>query len=152
MFTALRQKISKLLSLGSSPAGNVSDTLEILPEKTAEEWKALFPSRVQPASPWPYPKWTKNTQNSIQAGFEKFHKENPDVYKKLVDLAFLAKANGHQHLGIKTLFERLRWYYTVETKGNEPFKLNNNWTAYYARMIMQREPSLTGFFRTRELY
>ena len=32
------------------------------------------------------------------------------------------------------------------------FKLNNNFTAHYARLLMAQEPDLEGFFETRESY
>lgn len=87
----------------------------------------------------------------IQYAFERFHADNPKVYSKLVELALSAKANGHERMGIGLLWERLRWYYTVEIRGNDKFKLNNNHRSRYARLIMANEPALEGFFKTREL-
>jgi hypothetical protein len=86
----------------------------------------------------------------IQAEFERFHEQNPKVYEKLVEYAFAAKANGHKRTSIKLLFERLRWYHHVEVQSSAPWKFNNNWTASYARLIMQQEPALKDFFVTRE--
>lgn len=88
----------------------------------------------------------------IQSGFERFHADNPEIYRKLVDLAMGAKANGHKGMGISLLWERLRWHFTVEVKDGENFKLNNNYRSRYARLIMRQEPSLAGFFKTRALY
>jgi hypothetical protein len=33
----------------------------------------------------------------------------------------------------------------------EEFKLNNNYTSRYARLLMEREAGLSGLFATREL-
>ena len=84
-------------------------------------------------------------------GFFKFHDDNPQVYTALVDMARLIKAKGHRGCGIARLFEALRYNYMINTDASEePFKLNNNYRAYYSRLIMQREPDLEGFFTTRK--
>jgi hypothetical protein len=85
--------------------------------------------------------------------FEDFHARNPVVYTTLVRLARRARDVGRGELGIACLWERMRWELFVETDtpgAGEPFKLNNNHRAFYAREIMQREPDLDGFFRLRE--
>ena len=34
---------------------------------------------------------------------------------------------------------------------DDQFRLNNNWTGMYARLLMENEPTLAGLFETREL-
>ena len=51
---------------------------------------------------------------------------------------------------MKMLFEVVRWNRLLRT-GDRGFKLNNNFTAYYARLLMEREPELRGMFETRKL-
>lgn len=80
--------------------------------------------------------------------FEKFHKANPHVYENLRELALAARRAGKRRSGTKALFEILR-YATLVTIG-DMFKLNNNYTAIYARMLMKEEPELRGFFTLRE--
>lgn len=80
--------------------------------------------------------------------FEAFHENNPHVYDQLVRMARQAKAAGVERWGMKRLFEVLRWERAIESRG-EPFLLNNNFTAFYARLVMEREPDLVGFFETR---
>ena len=92
---------------------------------------------------------TYGTEPTIQEQFAQFHRENPHVYRGLVRLARIAKSEGRERYGIKALFEVLRWYDMVQTKSDE-FRLNNNYTALYARLIMRREPDLKGFFELRE--
>lgn len=86
----------------------------------------------------------------IQASFERFHAENPEVYRLLVQFARQVKASGKPAYGIESLFARLRWHFEIETKG-DTFKLNNNYRSRYARLIMHREPDLESFFTTRGL-
>jgi hypothetical protein len=87
---------------------------------------------------------------SIQEHFEQFHQKHPEVYQELVRLARFAKSKGFEKIGIALLWERLRWYVMVERHG-EDFKLSNNYRSRYARLIMEREADLRGFFTTREL-
>lgn len=53
-----------------------------------------------------------------------------------------------RRLSINLLFERLRWYTEIETQG-DPFKVNNTFRAWYARLLMRQEPALAGVFETR---
>lgn len=89
--------------------------------------------------------------DSIVERFERFHSENPQVYAWLRHQALLLKKRGHHRYSIKTLLEVLRWRSDVRTDGRDGFKLNNDFTAYYARLLMQREPELAGFFETRRV-
>ncbi|OBK22532.1 hypothetical protein [Mycobacterium asiaticum] len=86
---------------------------------------------------------------SIARRFEEFHEANPKVYVVLVRLAreWVART-GRTKLGIKTLYERARWEIALATSDPD-FKLNNNYTAYYARLIMHREPDLADMFDLR---
>lgn len=86
-------------------------------------------------------------KDNIQVAFEKFHAANPEVYRKLVNLARTVKVT-HDTYGIESLFARLRWHFEFETTGDY-FKLNNNFRSRYARLVMEQEPDLKGFFRTR---
>lgn len=100
-----------------------------------------------PPPPPPTPK------DRIAARFEQFHAENPHVYRMLRDLCLKARGlNPGCRIGVKALFERLRWQVRFETRGGAAgeWKLNNNYTALYARMLMEREPELAGIFETRE--
>ena len=87
---------------------------------------------------------------SISARFQRFHRENPSVYARLVELAWEGIGRGHQRLGMKQLFEVLRWSRDVDTNG-EPYKLCNSYTSRYARLIMEQEPGLEGVFVTKGL-
>jgi len=45
----------------------------------------------------------------------------------------------------------LRWERAMKTTDQTEWKLNNNYTSRYARLIMEQEPDLEGFFVTRGL-
>jgi hypothetical protein len=88
---------------------------------------------------------------TIEEMFWSFHHENPHVYDELVRLARRARRRGVARVGMKMLFEVLRWDFALRTGGDE-FKLNNNYTSYYARLVMVNEPDLEGVFETRRLH
>lgn len=80
--------------------------------------------------------------------FSEYHEKNPQVYVLFKKYAQMALDRGFKKFSAKAIFERLRWHYSVETEGDE-FKLNNNYTAYYARKLMA-EPEFMGFFELRK--
>jgi len=91
------------------------------------------------------------TKQTINENFVEFHTANLSVYQELRALALKMKRSGREHYGIKSLFEVLRWHRALKTSDtSSDFKLNNNYTALYARVLMQNEPELEGFFRTRK--
>jgi len=90
--------------------------------------------------------------DTIQARFEQFHRLNPDVYAKLVELARTYQRAGYPRVGIGHLTEILRWQRRMDTYDPaSEFKLSNDYRSRYARHIMANEPDLDGFITTREL-
>ena len=67
---------------------------------------------------------------------------------ELVQLIKQLKERGHTQYSMKGLFEVLRHRHALKTT-SEDFKLNNNYTAYYARLIMDQYPEHEGFFHLR---
>ena len=90
-----------------------------------------------------------DTSQTIAQRFARFHQDNPQVYSMLVSLARDLRARRPRKLGIKMLFEVLRWQYYVQTDSDEEYKLSNDFTAPYARLIMQQELDLHEAFNTR---
>jgi hypothetical protein len=86
---------------------------------------------------------------SLEEKFHRFHDANPDVYAQLYDLAIDWRSRGSEVWSTKGMFEVLRWQRrSLRLDGDQPFKMNNNYTAFYARMLMQ-EPALEGMFEVR---
>ncbi len=45
----------------------------------------------------------------------------------------------------------MRWDFMLKSGPNpEPYKLNNNHTGFYSRLLMSTEPDLKGIFETRD--
>lgn len=92
-----------------------------------------------------------NDNNSDwQAKFEVFHAENPHIYELVKKYTFEVIRAGREHFSMISIFERIRWFTTVETTGDE-FKINQNFATYYGRKFMDDYPEHEGFFRTRAL-
>jgi hypothetical protein len=81
--------------------------------------------------------------------FIRFHRDNPEIYDLYVKYAFQLRDAGRENYGSKAIIERIRWHVNVETQSKDEFKINNNHTAYYARMVMMDYPELEGYFRIR---
>jgi len=99
---------------------------------------------------WEQPE-EKIPENDNYAKWKQFHEDNPEVYDLIKHYTFQAIEAGHKKYGIQTIAERVRWHSMVETVSDDRFKLNNNHTAYYARLFMKDYPQHAGFFRTRKL-
>jgi hypothetical protein len=82
--------------------------------------------------------------------FLAFHRDNPSVYATLVELARNGARRGRKRIGMKMIWEVMRWQRFLETTDPD-YKLNNNYHSRYARLIMQQEQDLSGIFETREL-
>jgi hypothetical protein len=93
---------------------------------------------------------TSDETGKLERQFLEFHAEHPEVYVELVALADELIDRGYRRFGIKMLYEVCRWRSMRRAKPGEAFKLNNNHTAFYARMIMDREPRLRDIFNLRE--
>lgn len=83
-----------------------------------------------------------------EAKWREFHAKNPQVYEMLRAKALTAVCRGRRHLGIRQVWEAMRWDLTLQTDSPD-FKLNDHYTAFYARELMAREPELAGVFEVR---
>lgn len=85
----------------------------------------------------------------LEDEFWNFHEANPRVYELLCRFARLWLTRWGHGCSINFLFERVRWEIYMEVRDDAGFKLNNNFRAFYSRLIMDLEPDLAGFFRLR---
>ena len=104
---------------------------------------ALFSRRVVPIG---------KKRGPIPERFREFHALNPHIYLALCMVAReYREATGRQRIGVKMLWEELRYRFALRTRGEAEYALDNSYTAYYSRLIMQREPDLADAFETRRL-
>lgn len=76
---------------------------------------------------------------AIRERFLRFHDENLSVYRALERLAVQWRAQRGERQSIQMLYEVLRWQEGLSTTG-DPYRLNNDYSPYYARLLMHRNP------------
>lgn len=119
------------------PGGIVAEANRMNEQKQVEKKRKRLGPKVE-------------ADQSIEARFLRFHESNPEVYEALVRMARRIKASGQNSYSISGIYEVARFDRFVSTTG-KPFKLNNDFRARYARLIMRQEPDLAEFFALREL-
>lgn len=80
--------------------------------------------------------------------FAAFHAANPhvaDVFERLVRQWLNA---GHERVGMKAVAERARWESGLSMPG-EPWRINNSYVAFYARLLIERNPHWADAIQTR---
>ena len=87
---------------------------------------------------------------TLERQFWAYHSDHPEVYEMLVQYAkqWRDKRGAEAIGGMKMIWERVRWEMAIRAS-DETYKCNNNLHAYYARLIMERNPDLDGIFRLR---
>lgn len=93
-----------------------------------------------------------DTHAERERRFRDFHAANPHVYRELLSLAREAKANGARKIGIRMLWEVMRWNqrgYLATDDPNSAFKLNDHYPPFYARLLIAEHPELEGLFEVR---
>ena len=78
--------------------------------------------------------------------FEEFHANNPKIFRLFCYFTKQVINAGHQKYSAEAIFNRIRWYTTVETRGDE-YKVNNDYKPYYSRKYMKEFNS--NVFRVR---
>mgnify|MGYP001296110418 CR=1 FL=1 len=89
---------------------------------------------------------------TIQERFEAFHAANPWVYQALEALAADWLAHGHKRVGVKALFEVIRWQYGRRTADpSSAWRVNNDYSSRYARLLIDRHPEWCDAIEIRAL-
>jgi hypothetical protein len=88
---------------------------------------------------------------AIKARFDDYDRANPAIWKLFKRYAFSVWAAGLRRTAAKMIIERIRWEQSVVTAGAEPYKINNDFTAYYARKYQTEFPKRADLFQTRVL-
>ena len=80
--------------------------------------------------------------------FNEYHRQNPHIYQAFEKKTLEAISRGYKHCSAKGVFEILRWETAVAANHDE-YKINNNYTPFYARLFMKNHPEHQEFFRVR---
>jgi hypothetical protein len=91
---------------------------------------------------------------TLEVRFLRFVDNHPELVQTIIRLSRERKADGHEWWGMRAVFELLRdrpellGGHDVLPDGRR-VKLNNDYTAPMARLVMKIAPDLKGFFNTR---
>lgn len=85
----------------------------------------------------------------LKRKFWTYHRTNPHVYRQFCAYTWELIRAGRTRLGSQMIIERMRWESAVT--GDDGFKINNNYAAYYARLFEAQYPQFKGYFTTRKL-
>ncbi|MFZ1751435.1 MAG: hypothetical protein WAU01_14645 [Saprospiraceae bacterium] len=85
------------------------------------------------------------TPDDIQ--FVAYHHRNPQIWEAFEQKTLETIRKGHRHYGSKGIFEVIRW--STPVRGGGPFKVNNIYTPYYARLFEAVHQEYAGFFYKR---
>ena len=74
------------------------------------------------------------------------------VYLNVRERALALRRRGWRHFGIGALWEAARYDWALRVGPDATgVKVNNDYRSRMARELMEQEPTLAGFFETREL-
>lgn len=110
----------------------------------------MIPRPAQPDSPLFTQRTFDRDEQSIDARFREYDRAHPEVFRKFRELADGLRAAGWSRYSADALMHRIRWHYHVERQDRE-WKINNDFSSRYARLLMDVDPSFVGFFETRVL-
>lgn len=87
---------------------------------------------------------------TIEERFNEFHTAHPEVWTLFVRFSHEVMAAGHQHYSADAVLHRVRWEADIGfCQDADGFRINNNYSAFYARLFHREYPQHDGFFRTR---
>lgn len=81
--------------------------------------------------------------------FRAYHRENVWIYRLFKQFATEMKNAGRNRYSAKSIMERIRWHCDINQHEHSEFKINNNYTAMYARLLVFKHPEFDGFFEFR---
>jgi len=91
-------------------------------------------------------------RDTISERFRAFHAANPAVYRHLVRLTETLYKRGRERIGIRCLWEQIRWHIAlgiIRVRGE--YMLNDQYTSRYVRMLIADNPAFKNLFETRVL-
>jgi len=82
--------------------------------------------------------------------FVEFHIANPQVFQEFRKRAGEMKATGRKKYSAWVIIQIVRWHCDLATVG-DVFKINNDFIALYARLLMAEHPRFQDFFELRRM-
>jgi hypothetical protein len=83
----------------------------------------------------------------MKKSFRKYNEENPQIYTEFRKIAFQLIGRNYKRIGARQILEVIRYHTMIS--GNDQFKVNNNYSADYARLFERDFPQYAGIFMKR---
>lgn len=94
----------------------------------------------------------RRRRQSISERFEAFDAAHPDVYQLFHKFAGDLRARGRKRYSADAILHRIRWHMATSSAATaDEFKINNDYSAYYARKLAAEHEEFRDFFETRKL-
>jgi len=84
------------------------------------------------------------------SAFLTYHRNNPHIWQSFEKFALEMLNTGRKRYSAKTIMERVRWDFDSSNPEAE-YKINNDFTSYYARAFARKWPQFREFFEFREV-
>ena len=96
--------------------------------------------------------FSKTNGLTIKEAFDNFHTTNPQVYSIFQAKAFAAIKMGKTKMSSKLILNVIRWEVFIQTNdANSNYRINDAYTAHYARMFAENNPAYADVFNYRNL-
>lgn len=104
--------------------------------------------------------YQKSTGISIQNSFEKFHRNNPQIFLMIAKEADRAIRAGKKKFSVKAIGNYIRWNIFIETKEDtlfsskgevKKFKINDAYFSRYSRLLIITYPHMEPYIEMRDL-
>lgn len=82
--------------------------------------------------------------------FALYHEENPHVYARFKEYVHRIRLTGREKYSAWVVIQVIRWEHDVASRG-EVFKINNDFIALYARMLIAEYPEFETFLELRSM-
>ena len=90
------------------------------------------------------------TDPNLVRRFCNYHRANQHVFEEFHRRAIEMRATGREKYSGWVIINRIRWDYDLRTTG-DVFKVNNDFIALFARLLIHEQPSFQGFFELRRM-
>ncbi len=81
--------------------------------------------------------------------FDAVHRANPHIYALFEAMALRLIQRGWKRYSSDAILHAVRWETMHHLADGTLFKINNDWSAFYARKFIQAHPVHGGFFELR---
>lgn len=93
--------------------------------------------------------WKRRRDEAMAARFAAIDAANPEMWHLFERFAWVMIRRGFSHYSARAVLHRVRWETATPLEDASQYKINNNWSPYYARKFHRVYPKYDGFFRNR---